>query len=141
MLLDDPVRRHVDAAGQRRRLAGDPHLDRQPGEGEPVDQRVQPVSAADPSLSPPVVEPGPPGPVVAVIGFTTVFTVLLSVVAVPGVFDTLLLTVRERRRDLGMLEPIGVTPRQVVAMTVTSVARQGVVSGVVGIPSGCWPTG
>ncbi|MFD5468577.1 ABC transporter permease, partial [Kitasatospora sp. NPDC127059] len=51
-------------------------------------------------------------------------------------FNTLLLTIRERRRDLGMLKAIGMTPRQVVGMTVTSVAWQGVVSGIVGIPVG-----
>lgn len=76
------------------------------------------------------------GPVVAIQTFSTVFTVLLSVVASLGVFNTLLLTIRERRRDIGMLKSIGMTPRQVVAMTVTSVAWQGALSGVIGIPVG-----
>ncbi|WP_188308250.1 ABC transporter permease, partial [Streptomyces sp. CBMA123] len=94
------------------------------------------VSAADPSLSTSVVTAGSTGPVVAIKTFSTVFTVLLSVVAALGVFNTLLLTIRERRRDLGMLKSIGMTPRQVVAMTVTSVAWQGVASGIIGIPVG-----
>ncbi|MFJ8476205.1 ABC transporter permease [Kitasatospora sp. NPDC094011] len=94
------------------------------------------VNAADPSLSTSVVTANAEGPVVAIKTFSTVFTVLLSVVAALGVFNTLLLTIRERRRDLGMLKSIGMTPRQVVAMTVTSVAWQGVASGIVGIPIG-----
>ncbi len=94
------------------------------------------VTDADPSLSPSVVTTHTVGPVVAIKTFTTVFTVLLSVVAAPGVFNTLLLNIRERRRDLGMLKSIGMTPRQVVAMTVTSVAWQGAASGIIGIPIG-----
>ncbi|MER7846503.1 FtsX-like permease family protein [Kitasatospora sp. NPDC096077] len=94
------------------------------------------VDAADPSLSTSAVTANAEGPVVAIKTFSTVFTVLLSVVAALGVFNTLLLTVRERRRDLGMLKSIGMTPRQVVAMTVTSVAWQGVASGIIGIPIG-----
>lgn len=64
------------------------------------------------------------------------FTVLLSIVAALGVFNTVLLSVRERRRDLGMLKSIGMTPRQVVAMTVTSVAGLGAVGGLLGVPLG-----
>ncbi|MFJ7246268.1 ABC transporter permease [Kitasatospora sp. NPDC098652] len=91
---------------------------------------------ADPSLSVSVSTQGSVGPVVAIKTFSTTFTVLLSVVAALGVFNTLLLTMRERRRDLGMLKSIGMTPRQVVAMTITSVAWQGVASGIIGIPLG-----
>ncbi|MFI8458911.1 FtsX-like permease family protein [Kitasatospora sp. NPDC085464] len=94
------------------------------------------VTDADPSLTPSVVTPHPDAGTVAVKSFTTTFTVLLSVVAALGVFNTLLLTIRERRRDLGMLKSIGMTPRQVVTMTITSVAWQGALSGVIGIPVG-----
>ncbi|MFG2843616.1 ABC transporter permease [Kitasatospora sp. NPDC048296] len=94
------------------------------------------VTAADPSLAASVVTPGTEGSIVAIQTFSTTFTILLSVVAALGVFNTLLLTIRERRRDLGMLKSIGMTPRQVVAMTITSVAWQGVASGIIGIPLG-----
>ncbi|MEV6950435.1 FtsX-like permease family protein [Streptomyces sp. NPDC051183] len=73
---------------------------------------------------------------VTVVGFSSVFTVLLTVVASLGVFNTVLLNIRERRRDLGMLKSIGMTPRQVVVMTVTSVAGVGAVGGMLGIPLG-----
>lgn len=123
----------------RAALTDDPHVveyDVKLAEGADAEAYRKAVSDADPSLSASVFAPDLAGPVAAVIAFTTIFTVLLSVVASLGVFNTLLLTVRERRRDLGMLKSIGMTPRQVVAMTVTSVAWQGVVSGIVGIPVG-----
>ncbi|MFJ7497514.1 FtsX-like permease family protein [Streptomyces sp. NPDC097727] len=53
-----------------------------------------------------------------------------------GVFDAVLLSTRERRRDPGTLKSIGMTPRQVAVMTVPSVAGVGVVSGLVGTPWG-----
>ncbi|WP_316520531.1 FtsX-like permease family protein [Kitasatospora brasiliensis] len=123
----------------RAALTDDPHVveyDVRLAEGADAEAYRKAVTDADPSLSASVFDPALGGPVAAVIAFTTIFTVLLSVVAALGVFNTLLLTIRERRRDLGMLKSIGMTPRQVVAMTVTSVAWQGVVSGLVGIPVG-----
>ncbi|MBD0672465.1 hypothetical protein BU198_17575 [Streptomyces sp. CBMA156] len=123
----------------RAALTDDPHVveyDVTLAEGADAEAYRKAVTDADPSLSASVFDPDLAGPIAAVIAFTTIFTVLLSVVAALGVFNTLLLTVRERRRDLGMLKSIGMTPRQVVAMTVTSVAWQGVVSGIIGIPAG-----
>ncbi|MER5641098.1 FtsX-like permease family protein [Kitasatospora sp. NPDC002227] len=120
-------------------LTPDPHLveyDVMLATGADAGAYQKAVTDADPSLSPSVVTPHSDGAIVAITTFTTIFTVLLSVVAALGVFNTLLLTIRERRRDLGMLKSIGMTPRQVVAMTVTSVAWQGAVSGIIGIPVG-----
>ncbi|MFK4265722.1 FtsX-like permease family protein [Streptomyces milbemycinicus] len=37
---------------------------------------------------------------------------MLTVVAALGVFNTVVLNTRDRRRDLGMLKSIGMTPRQ-----------------------------
>ncbi|MFD8755511.1 FtsX-like permease family protein [Kitasatospora sp. NPDC059577] len=123
----------------RSALTDDPHAveyDVKLAQGADAEAYQRAVTAADPSLSPSVFAPDLAGPVVAVIGFATTFTVLLSVVAALGVFNTLLLTIRERRRDLGMLKSIGMTPRQVVTMTITSVAWQGAVSAVIGVPAG-----
>ncbi|MFG2874472.1 FtsX-like permease family protein [Streptomyces sp. NPDC048337] len=71
-----------------------------------------------------------------VVTFSSVFTTLLTIVASLGVFNTVLLNTRERRRDLGMLKSIGMTPRQLVLMTVASVAGLGAVAGLIGIPLG-----
>jgi putative ABC transport system permease protein len=73
---------------------------------------------------------------VTVIGFSSVLSLLLSLVAALGVFNTVVLNVRERRRDLGMLKSIGMTPRQVVTMVLTSMTVVGVLGGVLGIPLG-----
>ncbi|MEV7937625.1 FtsX-like permease family protein [Kitasatospora sp. NPDC088264] len=123
----------------RAELTPDPHTveyDVRLADGADTAAYRKAVTDADPSLAPSVVTASSVGPVVAIQTFSTVFTVLLSVVASLGVFNTLLLTIRERRRDIGMLKSIGMTPRQVVAMTVTSVAWQGALSGVIGIPVG-----
>ncbi|BBH70419.1 hypothetical protein ACTI_71040 [Actinoplanes sp. OR16] len=71
-----------------------------------------------------------------ITAFSGVLALLLAIVAALGVLNTVALNVTERRRDLGMLKSIGMTPRQVVAMVVTSMAALGVVAGVLGIPLG-----
>ncbi|MFJ5720378.1 ABC transporter permease [Streptomyces sp. NPDC093149] len=93
------------------------------------------VAALDPGLHASVTGSGNAG-TATVITFSTVFTVLLTLIASLGVFNTVLLNTRERRRDLGMLKSIGMLPQQVVAMTVTSVAGLGAVGGLPGIPLG-----
>ncbi|WP_246113635.1 ABC transporter permease [Streptomyces montanus] len=47
-----------------------------------------------------------------------------------------MLNTRERRRDLGMLKSIGMTPRQVTVMTVSSMAALGAAGSLLGIPLG-----
>ncbi|MFF2026779.1 FtsX-like permease family protein [Streptomyces sp. NPDC058171] len=103
--------------------------------GTHVVDYVEAVKKADPGLYP---QPASSGNTAtrAVVGFATVFTALLTVVAALGVFNTVLLNTRERRRDLGMLKSIGMTPGQVVTMTVTSMAGLGAVAAVIGIPLG-----
>ncbi|MEU4622626.1 ABC transporter permease [Actinoplanes sp. NPDC023801] len=73
---------------------------------------------------------------VVVTGFSTVLAVLLAAVAALGVLNTVALNVQDRRRDLGMLKSVGMTPRQVIAMLITSMAALGVIGGLVGIPIG-----
>ncbi|MEU8954898.1 FtsX-like permease family protein [Streptomyces sp. NPDC048518] len=89
----------------------------------------------DPAVHASVLDDGNAG-ITTVITFSVVFTVLLTLVASLGVFNTVLLNTRERRRDLGMLKSIGMTPRQVILMTVTSVAGLGAVGALLGIPLG-----
>ncbi|MFE4258705.1 FtsX-like permease family protein [Streptomyces sp. NPDC056883] len=95
------------------------------------------VDAADPGLHAEVVNSvNVNAATTTVIGFSSVFSVMLTLVASLGVFNTVLLNTRDRRRDLGMLKSIGMTPRQVVGMTVTSVTGLGLVGGLLGIPLG-----
>ncbi|WP_336213093.1 ABC transporter permease [Nonomuraea sp. LPB2021202275-12-8] len=93
------------------------------------------VKAADPGLYPFVAVPDSLT-TTTVVGLASVFTTLIIVVAALGVFNTVLLNTRERRRDLGMLKSIGMTPRQVTTMTVTSMAALGLAGAFIGIPCG-----
>jgi len=74
--------------------------------------------------------------IVIVVATASLLTLMLGVVATLGVFNTAVLNTRERRRDLGMLKSIGMTPRQVTVMVVASMALLGAAGGLLGIPIG-----
>ncbi|MER6677958.1 ABC transporter permease [Streptomyces sp. NPDC000983] len=92
------------------------------------------AAAADPGLSP--APQGPNNVTRTIIGSATALTVMLALVSGLGVFNTVVLNTRDRRRDLGTLKSIGMTPRQVTAMTVTSMAVLGVAGSLFGVPLG-----
>ncbi|WP_433518073.1 FtsX-like permease family protein [Nonomuraea sp. CA-143628] len=93
------------------------------------------VKAAEPGLYP-ITKSRVDADSVAVISAASIFTLLLGTVATLGVFNTVVLNTRERRRDLAMLKSIGMTPRQVTLMMVTSMAALGAVGGLLAIPVG-----
>jgi len=61
---------------------------------------------------------------------------VLTAISVAGVFNTALLTTREKVRDVAILKAVGMAPAQVVAMVVASVAFLGLIAGALGIPAG-----
>lgn len=61
---------------------------------------------------------------------------VLALIAVSGVFNTVVLNTREKARDFAILKAVGMTPRQVVTMVLTSVALLGGIGAAVGIPVG-----
>jgi putative ABC transport system permease protein len=61
---------------------------------------------------------------------------VLIAIAVAGVFNTVVLSTREKVRDVAILKAVGMAPAQVVAMVITGVAFLGLIAGVVGIPLG-----
>jgi putative ABC transport system permease protein len=71
-----------------------------------------------------------------VIGLIAALTLLLAAVAGLGVFNTVILTTRERVHDLGVLKAIGMAPRQVVAMAVCWVVGTGLAAGLIAVPAG-----
>jgi putative ABC transport system permease protein len=77
-----------------------------------------------------------PSEFAAVIGLIAALTLLLAAVAGLGVLNTVVLQTRERVHDLGVFKAVGMTPRQVTAMVVCSVAVIGLVAGLVAIPAG-----
>jgi putative ABC transport system permease protein len=72
-------------------------------------------------------------PLNALIAF---LTLLLAAVAGLGVLNTVVLTTRERVHDLGVFKAVGMTPRQVIAMVLTTVAATGLTAGLIAVPAG-----
>ncbi|MEU3642253.1 FtsX-like permease family protein [Lentzea sp. NPDC034063] len=94
------------------------------------------ASAADPGLRVLPPRDGTSSTAVIIISAAVVLTLVLGAVAALGVFNTVVLNARERRRDLGMLKSIGMTPRQVTVLLVTSMGALGVLGGLIGVPVG-----
>ncbi|HEY0492708.1 MAG TPA: ABC transporter permease, partial [Candidatus Dormibacteraeota bacterium] len=61
---------------------------------------------------------------------------ILALIAIAGVFNTVVLNTREKARDIAILKAIGMTPHQVTTMVLASVLVFGIVGAVVGIPAG-----
>ncbi|KRV50187.1 ABC transporter permease [Wenjunlia vitaminophila] len=72
----------------------------------------------------------------ALKALAALLTLTLVAVAALGVLNGVLLDTRERVRELGVHRALGMTPRQVVAMVVTSVVLTGLAGGALGVPLG-----
>jgi putative ABC transport system permease protein len=72
----------------------------------------------------------------AILGLVGALTLLIAVVAGLGVLNTVVLQTRERVHDLGVFKAVGMTPRQTIAMVVSTVAGIGLVAGLIAIPAG-----
>jgi putative ABC transport system permease protein len=94
------------------------------------------VQADNPALHIESADQGTDEFVVIMFATISLLTLMLGSVAALGVFNTVVLNARERRRDLGMLKSIGMTPRQVTLMMVTSMVALGAISGLLGLPLG-----
>jgi putative ABC transport system permease protein len=70
------------------------------------------------------------------LGLISTLSLLLAGVAALGVFNTVVLNTRERVHEIGVLKSIGMTPRQVGVMVVTSMVTIGVVGGALAVPLG-----
>ncbi len=70
------------------------------------------------------------------LSLIVILTLLLSAVAALGVFNTVVLNTRERVHEIGVLKTLGMTPRQVRAMVVASMAGVGLVAGALAVPVG-----
>lgn len=67
---------------------------------------------------------------------SALLTLVLVAVAALGVLNGVLLDTRERVREIGVHKALGMTPRQTVAMILTSVTLTGLTSGALGVPLG-----
>jgi putative ABC transport system permease protein len=71
-----------------------------------------------------------------VLGLIGSLALLLAVAAALGVLSTVVLQTRERAYHMGVFRAVGMTPRQTIAMVVSSVAGIGLVAGLAAIPAG-----
>ncbi|MFJ8790575.1 ABC transporter permease [Streptomyces sp. NPDC102462] len=74
--------------------------------------------------------------VVILNSLTALLTLMLVAVAGLGVLNGVVLDTHERIRDLGVSKALGMTPRQTIAMVVTSVVLSGLAGGLLGMPIG-----
>ncbi|MFJ4185128.1 ABC transporter permease [Kitasatospora sp. NPDC089509] len=65
-----------------------------------------------------------------------VLTLMIMAVAALGVLSTVVQDTRERVHDLGIFKALGMTPKQTVAMVLTSVSLTGLIAGLIGVPLG-----
>jgi putative ABC transport system permease protein len=70
------------------------------------------------------------------LGLIATLSLLLAGIAALGVFNTVVLNTRERVHEIGVLKSIGMTPRQVRVMVVTSMVTIGVLGGALAVPLG-----
>jgi putative ABC transport system permease protein len=71
-----------------------------------------------------------------VLGLIGSLALLLAVAAALGVLSTVVLQTRESAYHMGVFRAVGMTPRQTIAMVVSSVAGIGLVAGLAAIPAG-----
>ena len=74
--------------------------------------------------------------VVAMDTLAGMLTLLLVTVAGLGVLNAVVLDTRDRVHDLGVFKALGMSPRQTVAMVLTSVGVIGLIAGLIGVPGG-----
>jgi putative ABC transport system permease protein len=105
--------------------------------GSSVDAYVKRMAAAEPDLLD--VQANHTG---ATAGLSMIDGVLLAIaavialIAVAGIFNTLLLNTRERMRDTATLKALGMSPRQVIAMVASSAGVLALVGGLIAVPVG-----
>ncbi len=63
-------------------------------------------------------------------------TLMMMAVAALGVLSMVVQDTRERVHDLGIFKALGMTPKQTIAMVLTSVSLTGLVAGLIGVPLG-----
>ncbi|GAA1956800.1 FtsX-like permease family protein [Kitasatospora viridis] len=74
--------------------------------------------------------------VLTMVALVATLTLMMIAVAALGVLNTVVQDTRERIHDLGIFKALGMTPRQTIAMVLTSVSLTGLIAGLVGVPIG-----
>ncbi len=107
--------------------------------GSDVGTYVRRVSSAEPDLID--VRPADTSVIAPVKIIDTVLLVIaavLALIAIGGIFNTLLLNTREKVQDTATLKAVGMSPRQVMVMVAASAALLALVGGLMAMPVGLY---
>ena len=105
--------------------------------GSNVDAYVRTLAAAQPDLlDVQANSTGNTAFLTVIAGVLFGIAAVIALIAVAGVFNTLLLSTRERVRDTATLKTLGMSPRQVMGMVATSAGFLALLGGVVAVPAG-----
>jgi putative ABC transport system permease protein len=74
--------------------------------------------------------------ILAIEAVAFILTLLVVATAALGVFNTVMVELRDRIHELGIYKAIGMTPRQTIAMVLTSTLAVGLLAGAIGVPAG-----
>ena len=74
--------------------------------------------------------------VIIMSALVAIFTLMLTAVAALGVLSMVVQDTRERVHDMGIFKALGMTPKQTIAMVLTSVTLTGLIAGLIGVPLG-----
>ncbi len=74
--------------------------------------------------------------VITMGALVAMLTLMLVAVAALGVLNTVVQDTRERVHDVGIFKALGMTPKQTIAMVLTSVTFTGLIAGLIGVPIG-----
>ncbi|GAA1964305.1 ABC transporter permease [Kitasatospora viridis] len=111
-------------------------IDLAPGTDQQAYLQGLTTSLAPYGLAPLPGNSGPGSMVISMDALALMLTLMLITVAGLGVLNTVLLDLRERIHDLGVFKALGMSPRQLLALVLSSVTGIGLLAGLVGVPIG-----
>jgi putative ABC transport system permease protein len=104
--------------------------------GSDVAAYMNRIAAAQPDLLDAQASSTSVGALTTINAVLFAIAVVLALIAVAGIFNTLLLNTRERVRDTATLKALGMSPRQVIGMVASSAGLLALVGGVAAVPAG-----
>lgn len=105
--------------------------------GSNVDAYVKRLAAAQPDLlDVQAANSGNQAFLATIAGVLFTIAGLIALIAVGGIFNTVLLSTRERLRETATLKALGMSPRQVIAMVAASAGLLALLGGLAAVPAG-----
>ena len=107
--------------------------------GSSVDSYVKRMAAAQPDLLD--VQANSTGDTAflnSIAGVLFAIAAVIALIAVAGIFNTLMLNTRERVRDTATLKALGMSPRELIGMVASSAGFLALVGALIAVPAGIW---